>query len=294
MNIHNLSLKMKQALTIFKEVKNPVSSYLFYMGKSNEINVKTKKIGSFTFNKDQKKLFNVFLTALPYLKKEDEEECKIFFNQYLNNQSVLDLNDYKVIRDECYIFAEKWAQFPYNFKKISEGDIIIDIGANVGDTPLEFASMGLTVYGFEPVKELYDISLKNLNLNPHFENRIYLFNNAVSYKKGTITIDSLGSVGGYIDEEQYDVDVITIDDIIKENNIKPRLLKMDCEGCEFDIIRNSDLSMFDEIIFEHHASFRDENYSDLVDILKKQGFDIDLIPLWSFKMDDVGIIHAYK
>lgn len=63
---------------------------------------------------------------------------------------------------------------------------------------------------------------------------------------------------------------------------------------EFEIIRNTNLSNFDEIIFEHHAGFVNEKYSDLSEILKNQGFKIDIIPFWTFDIDYVGIIHAYK
>lgn len=105
----------------------------------------------------------------------------------------------------------------------------------------------------------------------------------------------MDSTSSYIDEDDcYEVEVITIDDILENYNIKPKLLKMDCEGCEFEIIKNTDLSIIDEIILEHHAGNKNEEYSVLVDILKEQGFKIDVIPLWSFNINDIGIIHEYK
>ena len=42
--------------------------------------------------------------------------------------------------------------------------------------------------------------------------------------------------------DKYYVGVITIDDILEDYDIQPDILKMDCEGCEFDIILNQDLS----------------------------------------------------
>ena len=69
---------------------------------------------------------------------------------------------------------------------------------------------------------------------------------------------------------------------------------MDCEGCEFDIVRNTDLRDFEEIIMEHHAGLRNDNHEDIVNILEKQGFKVNVVPLWTFDIEDIGIIHAYK
>lgn len=282
-------------MRLLKEVSNPVSSFLFYIGVKDNIIVKTKKIGSFKFNSSQRDICHSLLLVLPYLKDSDNDKCKSFFEQISNGKEIIELDYFNVVREECGIFAEEFGEYPYNFKNIGKNKVIIDIGSNVGDTVLDFASKGLNVYGFEPVKELYEISLKNRELNPSLKDRIHLFNNGVSSKKGFISIDKMDSTVDYINsKDSYEVEIITLDDIIQNNNIEPNLLKMDCEGCEFDIIRNTNLNNFEEIILEHHAGFKNDNYLDLVDILKKQGFNVDLIPLWMFDMEDIGIIHAYK
>lgn len=287
--------KVKMATRLLKEIKNPVSAFLYYMGKKDHVTVKTKRIGNLHFKENQKSLLYTLLLTIPYLKDSDKQEYKDFFNQCCNNNEIIKLKDYDVVYDGCTIFAERFAEYPYNFKNTKEGDSIIDIGSNVGDTALDFASEGLIVYGFEPVKELYDISLKNAELNPKFKDKINFFNYAVSYKSGTITIDSMDSTSFYIGQnDSYEVEVITLDDILEMCDIKPKFLKMDCEGCEYDIIRNTDLSGFNEIILEHHAEFKNEDYLTIVDILKNQGFEIELIPLWMYDIEDLGIIHAYK
>ena len=52
-------------------------------------------------------------------------------------------------------------------------------------------------------------------------------------------------VSAYISQsDSYEVDIISLKDILK--HVKTDLLKMDCEGCEFEITENSDLSMFNE------------------------------------------------
>ena len=66
--------------------------------------------------------------------------------------------------------------------------VIIDIGANIGDTSLLFANEGSEVYSYEPVPPIYEIALRNIKLNPDLENKVHLFNKAVSDKEGTIEI----------------------------------------------------------------------------------------------------------
>ena len=95
----------------------------------------------------------------------------------------------------------------------------IDIGSNGGDSSLYFVSGGAEVYGFEPVKPLYEYSLKILDLNPQFKDKVHFFNLGVSDKRGKINISSMDSVSNYISDDSYEVEVITVDDILKENNM---------------------------------------------------------------------------
>ena len=44
--------------------------------------------------------------------------------------------------------------------------IVVDVGAECGDTPLYFASMGANVFAFEPLKKHFEFFKKNLSLNP--------------------------------------------------------------------------------------------------------------------------------
>ena len=71
---------------------------------------------------------------------------------------------------------------------------------------------------------------------------------------------------------------------------------MDCEGCEFEIILNEDLTMFNEIVFEHHSKMVGKDYKPLIEKLEKEGFKINTYEVAASKQsfDDIGIIHAYK
>lgn len=67
------------------------------------------------------------------------------------------------------------------------------------------------------------------------------------------------SVSAYVENDSYEVEVITIEDILNDNIIELDFIKMDFKCCEFNIILNSDLSSFKDILFEHHAQIVGEN-----------------------------------
>ena len=54
------------------------------------------------------------------------------------------------------------------------------------------------------------------------------------------------------------VPVITLSDLIDKFGVDPNdaVLKMDCEGCEFDVILNDydHVRLFRELIFEYHSN----------------------------------------
>ncbi|WP_017496494.1 non-ribosomal peptide synthetase [Flavobacterium sp. WG21] len=83
-----------------------------------------------------------------------------------NNLTIYHSNEYetKMIYDE--IFEQKI--YDRNGLKINEGDIIFDVGSNIG---LFSLYVGLNydnvkIYSFEPIKEIFDIMEKNLSLYP--------------------------------------------------------------------------------------------------------------------------------
>lgn len=163
-------------------------------------------------------------------------------------------------------------------------------------TRLYISLGGGYVIAFEPVKHLYDLALENISLNPTLKDKIRFYNKAVGGKRGKLNTNS-DSIRDYAtDSEDYYVDVITIEDILEEYDFQPDILKMDCEGCEFEIIANADLSMFNDIIFEHHSFITGKNYKDLVVILEKQGFEVNTLEsnVSRKTFNEIGFIHAHK
>lgn len=233
---------------------------------------------------------------------EKYEEFTSFMNLWASNEKTITFKEVHFYNSpELITLSESFFNEGNSpFLEDINNKLIIDIGGNIGDTALMFAKEGAEVYAYEPVPPIYDLALKNIDLNPDLKGNIHFFNKAIFNKKGKIKIayQGNGSSGGssiYNNAgEIFEVDTITIDDILKENNIKPDLLQMDCEGAEYDIIPNSDLSGFKELLIEYHQGITGINRTILIDNLINQGFIIDDI----FKapgidnIEEMGIIRA--
>jgi FkbM family methyltransferase len=157
-----------------------------------------------------------------------------------------------------------------------EGREVVDVGANIGDSSIYFSIKGAKkVLAFEPLPSVYQVALENVKLN-NLENVITLINAGVGSKDGVIKVPStidLDKSEGFHATGEGDVEVPVYSlKRIREMVKDPYLLKMDCEGCEADVILNSEEMDFEKIIFEHHALFTHVPYKRLTRKLEEEGY----------------------
>jgi FkbM family methyltransferase len=102
--------------------------------------------------------------------------------------------------------------------------------------------------------------LDNIKLN-NLENAIAPINASLASKPGKICIENVNTYDTkYVYHRPYDcpnaVPAVTLSELINRFNIDPSdaVLKMDCEGCEFDVILNDyeHVRLFRELILEYH------------------------------------------
>ena len=141
------------------------------------------------------------------------------------------------------------------------GREVVDVGAYVGDSTLYFLYRGAEkVIAIEPHRGAYEEMLYNLRIN-EFQHKVIAVNAALGGRRGycSIPVDldvNETAVLNYLDrnaKEGIDVEVITLEDVLRYVK-EPYFLKMDCEGCEYEVINYSlnSLLKFKYIIFEYH------------------------------------------
>jgi len=147
----------------------------------------------------------------------------------------------------------------YGFKEISRiklyslvspGNTILDIGANIGVTTLNFAKIvGVSgkVYSFEP-DPVNLISLqKNIKLNSFNNiilNKIGLGNNTGKFKIHTMDVNNKGMnrIIEITDNNEigHEINVTTIDTYVTENKLqKIDVIKIDVEGFEYNVLQGA-------------------------------------------------------
>jgi FkbM family methyltransferase len=160
-----------------------------------------------------------------------------------------------------------------------EGRTVIDVGANMGDSSIYFALRGAKkVIGIEPFVKIYEIAKKNIELNNLCE-KVTMVLAGCAASSGHIIIDpeyQSNISSRLVDYFEYGekIPLLTLEDILNEIKISSQevILKMDCEGCEYDAIlysANETLRRFSHIQIEYH-----HGYKSLKEKLENCGFHV--------------------
>lgn len=132
---------------------------------------------------------------------------------------------------------------------LEKTDIAIDCGANVGKITDVMAQSGATVYAFEPnpyafsklekrFAEMKHVHCINKGVMDHDDvMKLYLHENAGENQVYWSTGSSLLSFKGNVDEGSYvDIEVIDLCDFIAKLDRNIKVLKLDVEGVECEIL----------------------------------------------------------
>jgi len=159
--------------------------------------------------------------------------------------------------------------------KLKDGGKIIDIGAAFGDFSIwmAFKYPSSQIYAYEPLLELCELA--DLNVKENNLLNVSVFNKAVVSKDTPQGINSISF-------ENVLRDLASID-----------LVKIDCEGGEYDILLNSPRDLLKKIKFlaiEWHDHISIHKHEELVSYLKECSFDVkvQLNPVHA----DIGLIFA--
>ena len=183
------------------------------------------------------------------------------------------------------IFAETWLhEIHYLGFDLSDW-FVLDIGAFVGDTALYYAKRGAFVVAVEPLPNNYGMLLKNLDLNPALKPRIVPINVALAGEDGFMDINYGGGIDGGATvyttrRSSVRIRSMKLSTLIKElegmgidiNKFKVRVLKADCKGCEYEIVDDDALRLFDIVKIEYSGYLVNKTYHVLKEKLEAMGF----------------------
>ena len=119
--------------------------------------------------------------------------------------------------------------------RLAPGDLVLDVGANVGNHSLYLAAAGFTVHAFEPNDSLCDALQQSIRANS-FESCLKLHTVAIGARPGKahfnhLDSSNLGAQSLAVDHDgSGNIQLIRIDDIKFDHPIKA--IKIDIEGME--------------------------------------------------------------
>lgn len=185
-----------------------------------------------------------------------------------------------------FTFIDVFLREDYYDVDVRDRDVV-DVDAYVGDSAIYFIQRdAFRVIAVEPHPGVYAEMLDNIKLN-NMEGVVIPVNAGLASKPGRVCIE--GDTDTYFKHGDCSVAVpaVTLGELINMFNIDPSnaVLKMDCEGCEYDIVLNDyeHVRLFREVVLEYHG--------DPAPLLKTMtnDFDCELT-----RLNDVGIIHCRR
>ncbi len=187
-----------------------------------------------------------------------------------------------------HIFHRIFGRDEYRLEGTAPGawGTVIDVGAHIGLFAVRVAPLARRVLCYEPVPENFEVLRRNL-AHPRF-GHLMAAAKAVAGRPGTVSIhrsDNPAAHSMYPAEpsrsEPIRVEAVRIEDIFEEHRVdRCDLLKLDCEGAEYEILESIPPPLWgriERVRMEYHAR---EGWSGekLAALLTGQGYACDVLP----------------
>jgi FkbM family methyltransferase len=195
--------------------------------------------------------------------------------------------------------------YEVNCVHIRDNWTVVDIGAGIGDFAVGVAKEhpNCRVYACEPFPESFSLFKENIELNA--VQNVSEFQIAIGSESAEMTLAATGDAVQHTTTDstvagnaasRIKVQSLSLTDFFEVNRIEHcNFLKLDCEGCEFEILLNAGseiLQKIDHICLEYHDGFTEFSHHDLVDYLEQNGFRVAAIPNPVHKY--LGFLHASR
>ena len=217
--------------------------------------------------------------------------CKFFKLQVVNSYYGVKLNaNYDDATFKFYVTGSYGDDYWKHIEKKLQPFIFLDIGANQGLYTL-CASMNkycIACYSFEPVSRTFSLLKNNVMIN-NYSTKCHLINKAITNKSGFYNISiknnhsgvaTLHSRNNLISKSNNKIESIEgisrteLDDLIKNNDKVPLIVKIDVEGFEMNVIKELLKTQVAKHIMEIYFEVDERwvDYNDIETLLKLNGY----------------------
>jgi FkbM family methyltransferase len=186
-----------------------------------------------------------------------------------------------------YVGLHEFNEMSFLLHYLRPGDLFVDVGANIGSyTVLASGAAGANTICFEPMPSTFESLLDNININ-RLSPIVTSFNVAVGAKSGkTLMVADLDTMNHIIDEnnkytgETVEVDVVAIDEILQDQEMVPRMIKIDVEGFENVVLAGAKCTLectdLEVILIELNGCGVAYGFDDMVidEMLTNHGFKL--------------------
>lgn len=180
--------------------------------------------------------------------------------------------------DEDVSYLMKHDEYRFEHIPLEDGDVILDIGAHVGEVSLLLTTLGkaLNIYAYEPVLEQFALMVINISNNPS-PSKIHPLWLALGDRE---KIDKV-EWGGSSNMAKH----TTLDKIFEDNMIERcKLLVIDCEECEYPMLRATSketLRKIHYIVGEWHYKSRWELHECVLPLFADRTTELGIAYQWA-------------
>ncbi len=169
----------------------------------------------------------------------------------------------------------------YDFLKINEDDVVVDVGAHIGVFTLRVARHVVDgkIIGIEPYPSSFKLLKKNVGHNKY--KNVITINKAISDKIGkaklylsptiiahsTVFFRSLNSI---------EVETTTLDKLLKDLDLKPDFIKIDAEGAELNVLSGANKTLKQNPAIAIAAYHTPLQPHEITRFLLKRGFEVQI------------------
>ncbi|MEI0496263.1 FkbM family methyltransferase [Brachyspira intermedia] len=242
-DIRKIILDILELKTIYS--KNYLQSYLHHKDIYSKL---ISKLNESDINLINNIIFK-YINDILYINEEEFNKLKKIEDEH--NAKIKSIDNNKYVYDDKYIligsnffeiinFYDRMFIDTLNNPNYFKNKAIIDAGAWIGDTALVLSEYtNDKVYAFEPVIQNINIMQEVVKINK--KNNIVPVCLALGDKNKTIKIadSKSNSYLSFNGDNKINVDMVTLDKFVEDNNITVGLIKTDLEGFEQPFLRGA-------------------------------------------------------